>query len=162
MKKQPNKNYVSDDVIMTPPEICKKIVRYFNPSGKLLEPAKGTGNFFKELKKFGDTDWCEISKNKDFMNYNKKVDWIITNPPWSKIRDFLNKSMECSDNVVFLFTINHLWTKARLRDIEKQNFGICEIIIFDTPKNFPQSGFQVGCVYLKRYYKGDIKFSKLC
>ena len=36
-----------------------------------------------------------------------------------------------------------------------------EIVIFDTPKNFPQSGFQIGAFYLKRGYVGDIKFNSL-
>ena len=69
--------------------------------------------------------------------------------------------MELADNVYFLITVNHLWTKARLRDIEENNFGLKEICIFDTPKEFPQSGFQCGMIYLKRNYKGDIKFSKI-
>ena len=25
----------------------------------------------------------------DFVDYNEKVDWIITNPPWSKMQLFL-------------------------------------------------------------------------
>jgi len=48
---------------------------------------------------------------------------------------------------------------ARIRDINEKGFGIKEILLLDTPKSFPQSGFQVGCFYLKRGYKGDIKFS---
>ena len=42
------------------------------------------------------------------------MDWIITNPPWSQIRRFLQHALSLADHVVFLFTINHLWTRARL------------------------------------------------
>lgn len=151
--------YNKNDCFQTPLEFVKEIVEHFNPTGRILEPCKGDGNFLKFLP--DNTDWCEILEGRDFFEYNKKVDWIITNPPFSKMRNFIKKSMEVSDNIVFLTTINHLWLKARLRDINECNFGIKEIMIFNTPKSFPQSGFQVGCFYLKRGYKGDIKFSNI-
>jgi len=149
---------------MTPLYLTRALVNHFKPSGIVLEPCKGTGNFIKALKEY-DNDlvikWCEISQEKDFFDFNEKVDWIITNPPWSKIRSFLFHSMEISDNVCFLFTINHLWTKARIRDMEKMNFGLKEICIFKSPDCFPVMGFQAGMVYIKKNYSGDIKFSKL-
>ena len=158
MKNQPNRNYKSDDIVMTPILLAEKLVNHFNPKGKGLEPCCGNGNILRFLD---NSDWCEISKGKDFFNYNEKVDYIFTNPPWSMIRRFLQHSMKLATNVYFLFTINHLWTKARLRDIENFQFGIKEICIFDTPKEFPQSGFQCGMVHLQKNYKGDIKFTKL-
>lgn len=158
MKMQPNRNYKSDDVVMTPVELAEKLVKHFNPQGKGLEPCCGTGNILKFLD---NADWCEISKGKDFFEYNSKVDYIFTNPPFSQIRKFLQHSMELADNVYFLCTINHLWTKARLRDIESAGFGVKEICIFDTPKNFPQTGFQLGMFYIQRGWNGDIRFNRL-
>ena len=158
MKTQPNRNYKSDDVVMTPVPLAIRLINHFNPQGRGLEPCRGTGNIYNLLK---DADWCEISQGRDFFDYNNKVDYIFTNPPWSKIRPFLQHSMSISNNIYFLFTVNHLWTKARLRDIEENGFGIKEILIFDTPKTFPQSGFQVGMVHLERGYVGVISFNKL-
>ena len=149
---------------MTPLDLAELLVKHFNPTGRVLEPCKGTGNFIKALEGYGQNVsilWCEITKGRDFTEFKGKVDWIITNPPWSKIRIFLNKSMEVSDNVCFLFTINHLWTKARLRDIKEKGFGIKEICIFDRPDNFPPLGFQLGMVHLQRGYSEDIKLSEL-
>jgi hypothetical protein len=147
------------DVFYTPVDLCEKIVGHFKPTGKILEQCKGTGNFLKVLP--DNTHWCEIAEGRDFFKYEGKVDWIITNPPFSQFRKFLNKAMEVSENTVFLTTINHLFTKARVRDVRDKNFGLKEILLCDTPKTFPQSGFQVGCVYLKKNYTGDIKFSVL-
>jgi len=160
MKYQSNRNYKSNDVIMTPESLAIKIIKHFNPIGKILEPCKGTGSFYNNFPKDCEKDWCEISKGKDFLKYDKKVEWIITNPPWSKIRKFLQKSMEVSNNIIFLCTINHLWTKARLRDIKESNFGIKEILLFDC-KELNNSGFQLGCFYIKKDYNGDIKLRKL-
>lgn len=158
MKYQPNRDYKSDDVVMTPINLAEKLVKHFSPQGKGLEPCCGTGNILRFLD---NADWCEIALNKDFFEYNEKVDYIFTNPPFSKIRQFLIHSMELANEVYFLFTINHLWTKARLRDIREAGFGIKEICIFDTPKEFPQSGFQFGMVHLSKNYQGDIKFKCL-
>ena len=158
MKYQPNKNYKSDDIVMTPPHLAERLVEHFKPQGKGLEPCCGTGNILRLLN---NADWCEISKGKDFFDYTNKVDYIFTNPPWSQIRPFLTHSMELADDVYFLLTINHIWTKARLRDIKGHGFGIKEICIFDTPKEFPQSGFQCGMVHLKKGYNSGILFSRL-
>ena len=158
MKFQPNRDYVSNDIVITPAELARELVNHFKPTGKGLEPCCANGNILRFLP---NADWCEITKGKDFFEYTNKVDYVFTNPPWSQIRAFLNHSMELADNVYFLFTINHLWTKARLRDIKSHNFGIKEICIFDTPKEFQPSGFQCGMVHLQRGYIGEIIFSEL-
>lgn len=164
MRTQPNKDYKSNDCIMTPEYLAKTIVEYFKPSGILLEPCKGTGVFYKLLSKqpYSTCNYCEIREGKDYFNYKDKVDWIVTNPPWSKMRSFLYHSMELADNIVFLVTINHLWTKARLRDMKQLNFGIKEILMIpEKTKDFPQTGFRCAAIHLQKNYKGDIKLSEL-
>lgn len=159
MKSQPNRNYISNDVVMTPIELCETLYHHFAPKGKILEPCRGVGNFYNTFTQA--KDWCEITEGKDFFTYHKKVDSIMTNPPWSQVRAFLNHAMCLANDIYFLITINHLWTKARIRDIHQNGFGIREICIFDTPSNFPQSGFQVGMVHIERGYVGDIVFNYL-
>lgn len=158
MKYQPNRNYNSNDVVMTPEYLARALVKHFNPQGNGLEPCCGSGNILKFLN---NADWCEITKNKDFFDYYTPVDYIFTNPPWSKIRNFLQHAMELAKDIYFLITINHIWTKARLKDINKNHFAIKEICIFETPKDFPQSGFQLGMVHLSKNYTGLIKLSYL-
>jgi len=158
-------NSKREDCVQTPLNYIKAITEHFKPKGRILEPCRGKGIWYKFLKGYiqkGHTlEWCEILEGKDFFEYNGEVDWIITNPPYSKMRKFMQKSMDISNNIVFLTSINHLWLKARLRDVFEKGFGIKEIIIFDTPKSFPQSGFQFGCFHLCKNYKGDIKFNIL-
>jgi len=51
--------------------------------------------------------------------------------------------------------------KARLRDMKENNYGIREVLLLDkTPKEFPQSGFQWGVVWIQKNYKGKIKFKQ--
>ena len=40
MKNQPNRNYKSDDVVMTPISLAEKLVKYFNPKGKGRRPTR--------------------------------------------------------------------------------------------------------------------------
>ena len=159
MRTQPNRNYKSNDEVMTPPYLVKNIIKHFKPRDKILEPCKGSGNFLKYLP---NADWCEIKEGRDFFDYNKKVEWVITNPPWSKIRSFLKHSMEISSNIVFLMSINHLWTKARLRDMKEMKFGIKEIyMIPDKTVDFPQTGFKTGAIHIKKNYRGNIKMTEM-
>jgi len=177
MKSHPNANYVSNDDVQTPPELALGIMRHFKPSGIFFEPCKGDGAFIKALGRWqasatkeGEsspvqrTEWSEIKEGRDFLNphyYVIKADWLITNPPWSKVREFLQRSMQIADNIVFLMTVNHCWTKARVRDVKEAGFGLKEILLCDMPKEFPQSGFQLGAMHWQRGWKGDIKLSSL-
>lgn len=158
MKCQPNRDYVSDDVVQTPSDLALRIVEHFKPAGKILEPCRGEGNFWQYLPR---ADWCEISEGRNFFNYAKKVDWIITNPPWSQIRNFLQHSMKVADDIVFLMTVNHVWTKARVRDIYSSGFGIKEICLVEMPPSFPQSGFQLGAIHIQRGWSGEITFDDI-
>ena len=156
---QPNRDYVSNDDIQTPPVLARLLVNHFRPRGRVLEPCRGDGNIYRLLP--AGSFWCEIKEDRDFFAWNLSVDWIITNPPWSQIRRFLQHAMSLSDNVVFLLTINHVWTRARLRDIRAAGFGIKEIVLVDMPASFPQSGFQLGAVHLERNWKGAITLTDL-
>lgn len=158
MKCQPNRDYDSNDDVQTPVELAGRIVNHFKPRGQILEPCRGDGHFFKFMP---TANWCEIKEGRDFFNWKQKVDWVITNPPWSQIRKFLQHSMMFADHVVFLATVNHLWTKARIRDIGEFGFGIREICLVEMPKTFPQSGFQLGAIYLARNWTGNITLTDL-
>jgi len=159
MRCQPNRDYVSNDVIQTPRPLARQLVEHFRPRGRVLEPCRGDGAFSSILP---GCEWCEILEGRDFLiTWPRDVhfDWVITNPPWSLIRPFLALAMTLSDNVVFLLTINHVWTKARVRDVTRASFGLREIVLVDTPDSFPPSGFQLGAVHFARGYTGPIRLS---
>lgn len=155
-----------NDVVYTPDDLALKVVRHFKKqiNGVVFEPCSGGGAFVRALRKIGiEPIEGDISKGLDFFDYTKKVDWIITNPPWSKARDFARHSYELADNIVFLITIIHFTAlRARLKDMEQANFMIREIALVDTPPYpWPQSGFQLGAVHLQRNWSGETKFTFL-
>ena len=146
-----------NDRVYTPHNLAKTIVEHFNPQGIRLEPCKGTGSFSNLMP---GCLTCEIDDGIDFFNENSKVDWIVTNPPWSQFRPFLKHSMELADNIVFLSLVNAFFMKARVRDMREMGFGTVEILMLDTPvKPWPQTGFQLGVTHISKDYNGDCKFN---
>ena len=57
MKFQPNRDYKSNDEVMTPLKMAEKIVKHFNPTGKILEPCCGDGSFLRFLNGANETAW---------------------------------------------------------------------------------------------------------
>ena len=156
----PPKNTPEKDLVMTPESLAIDIIKHFKPTGKILDPSRGKGAFYDNFDT-DNKDWCELGEDKDFFDYDKKVDWIITNPPWSLIRQFLDHGMKIADNIVYLITVNHYTTKRRIKDMRKNNFSIKEIYCVELPKpnNWTPSGLQLAAVHTQRNYKGDIKMS---
>ncbi|WP_417842133.1 helix-turn-helix domain-containing protein [Terasakiella sp.] len=146
-----------NDVVYTPRPLAKWIVDHFQPTGRILEPCRGDGAFLDYMP---GADWCELALGCDFFEYQGKVDWIVTNPPWSLLREFLHHSMKIADHVVMVITLNSLWTKARKRDIKDAGFGVKEIMLIDSPPPpWPHVGMQVGIVYFQKGWKGDIRLT---
>lgn len=148
------------DKIMTNEKIAIKIIKYFNPKGKILEPARGSGSFYNNLK--GKKDWYEIDDGKDFFDYNKKVDWIITNPPYSIYDNFLLKCFEVADNIVLLVPLAKAFKSQKIEKEISKYGGLKEILMLGSGQKigFP-FGFPTGCLYYKRKYKKKIKITKL-
>lgn len=166
MKKQPLTPKGGNDRVYTPPDLARAIVRHFKPSGTLLEPCAGKMAFVNAMEPFanGQVAFCEIDGGgSDFLKcVVPPCDWIITNPPWSKLRAFLIRSMQVSDNVVFLCLVNAFFMKARMRDMQEAGFGMKEILFVPTTlKPWPQTGFALGAVHIQRSYAGDVRLSTL-
>ena len=161
LRSQPTRGYVSNDNVMTPPSLARALVRAVQPSGTILEPCAGTGNFVKALRPYGQVHSCEIDRGEDFLAWTQRVDWIVTNPPWSQFRDFLAHSLQIADRVAFVSTLNHLWTRARRQLVKDAGFGIEKIIEFDAPPTWQATGFQLGLVLLTRGYRGGCSVEPL-
>jgi hypothetical protein len=150
-------------MVMTPPDLAAAILSHFEGrmTGRILDPARGRGAFFDQFPAHLERDWCELTEGRDFLTSTQPVDWIVTNPPWSRLRDFTRHAMTLAPNIVWLAPLVNLTTKARLRDIEAAGFGIAELLWLDTPKGWPQSGFQLAAVHLNEGHAGGWKTGRL-
>ena len=144
------------DTVMTPIWLAKIIVDEFQPTGRTLEPCRGTGHIFNYLPE--PRDWCEISEGKNFLEYNTKVDWIITNPPYSIYDLFLRKCFEVADNVVLLCPIAKAFKSMEIENLVDKYGGLKKIWLIGSGTLCGFSfGFPTGCLYYKRGYKGAIE-----
>lgn len=101
------------DVVYTPHNIAKDIINKLSPNGICLDPCKGDGAFYNYLP---NAEYCELSEGKDFFDYNKKVNWIIGNPPYSIFLEFMQHSFDLSDNVSFLVPTNKIFQRQIVMD----------------------------------------------
>jgi hypothetical protein len=161
MAKQLVPNGGNDD-IQTPRYLANQIVKHFLPlidvkNDLVLEPCAGKGAFVRAFKASGikSITTCEIKNGRDFFDYDQRVDWIITNPPFSQMREFLRHGFRIANNVVFLtFAAHVLGMKARLQDMNDAKWGIKELLCVPTPpKPWPQSGFQVCAAHLRKGWR---------
>lgn len=153
----PSRNAPVRDQVMTPPDLASAIIAHFEGqmTGRILDAARGQGAFYDRFPARLEKAWCELAEGRDFLNWTQPVDLIMTNPPWSRLREFTRHAMSLAPNIIWLAPIVNLTTKARLRDIEAACFGIAELVMIDTPKGWPQSGFQLVAAHLKKGHRGE-------
>jgi len=148
-----------NDVVFTPDWLAKQICEMFPISGRVLEPCKGEGAFLQYLPK--DTEWCEIAENKNYYDFNNKVDWIVTNPPYSDYNRFLEHSFNLADNIVLLVPVAKMFkSMGTLKSILDYG-GFVSIHTLPASKAGFPFGFPCAVYYLKRGYKGETKISML-
>ncbi|MEE1029472.1 MAG: hypothetical protein UIC65_00445 [Alphaproteobacteria bacterium] len=155
-----NKNtYNPNDCIMTPRHIAKRIIDSLpiNNYDTVLDPFKGEGAFYDQYPETMNKHWCEIKDGKDFFDFQEQVDWIISNPPYSKFTEVMQHSYEIADNIVYLIPLNKIVSSwGRCLDLDNYG-GVKKIWIFPAGKaNFP-FGFPACAVWIQKGYKGAIE-----
>jgi hypothetical protein len=149
-----------NDRIYTPDDLARDIVNHFMPSGDIVEPAAGRRAFMRALPP--RTDWFEIDDGRDFLQAQGHWDWLITNPPYSLFRPFLQKALQVADNIVFLCLDNAWNLRARRRDIRAAGFGFvesCECPV--PPRPWPQFGMSLGATWIRRGWRGSMVHTEL-
>ncbi len=150
--------YNPNDNVQTPLHIAKRIINQL-PIGwldTLLDGFRGGGAFYDQFPQtLCDKDWCEIQNGRDFFDYDKHVDWLISNPPYSKFTEVMKHSYEIADNIVYLIPLNKIVSSwGRVLDLDNYG-GIKKIWIIPASKcGFP-FGFPACAVWIKRDYKGN-------
>ena len=158
MRSQPNRNYISDDCVMTPQALADALVDALQPQGRVLEPCAGDGAFSRAITRVnGEVLTCEIRDGSDFYEWDRPVDWIVTNPPWSQFRGFVEHALKLeATNVAMLATVNHWWTKRRVRAVMDAGYRYRQLLLMEWPKEFKPTGFQLGMMHLQRGYDGPM------
>lgn len=109
-------------------------------------------NFPKENKKI----WREIDEKKDFFDYKKKVDIILSNPPYDILDSIFEHSCIIAEKGFgYLIGINNL-TPRRIENCNKMGFGISKFHLCKVFKYFGMSIF----VYFEKGKKNIIGYDR--
>ena len=142
-----------NDVVFTPDWLAKKICGMFPISGDVLEPCKGEGAFMKYLPP--GTEWCEIAEGRNYYDWHKKVDWIVTNPPYSDYNRFLEHSFNIAENIVLVVPFSKMFKSMGTIKAILNYGGIVSIHALPaSAAGFP-FGFASAIYHIKRGYKGE-------
>jgi len=141
------------DSVMTRKETAKFIYDWYKPEGSILEPAAGSNVFYDMFcqPKYR----CEITEGTDFFCWDKKVDWIITNPPYSIYDKFLEHCFCIADNTVLFVPVAKALKSNKIMKMVEKYGGLKEILYMGSGQQHGFAfGFPVGCLYYKRNYNG--------
>tara|TARA_R110002126_G_scaffold6404_2_gene33341 strand:- start:4542 stop:5135 length:594 start_codon:yes stop_codon:yes gene_type:complete len=127
-----------NDKIYTPPKVVDIMIDFcgYKEGDLVLEPARGLGAIYDKLKE--PKEYCEIEMDLDFFNYNKKVDWVITNPPYSILDNFLKHTYTLCDKFCFLIGMYSL-TPKRIEVMNQNGFYITKMLLTKIPSWFQRS-----------------------
>jgi len=138
---------------MTPAPIAERLVRYFKPSGLVLEPCRGTGHIHDALLAAGcETEWCEVTQGRDFFDYaGPRPDLILTNPPYSIFPAFLARCLAVCDDVIVVIPPAKLYASLNIMAQIRRFGGIAEICLIGGggKLGFP-FGFPVAACRIRR------------
>ncbi len=131
LKKSLNK---PNDVIYTPKELAINCVKSFEfQSNELvLDGFFGKGIFYDNYPSYVKKDFCEIEApyNKDFFEYNDKVDYIISNPPFSMLTKVLQHTVRITQKGFGYILPAYALSHKRLKIIKENNFAVTGISYF--------------------------------
>lgn len=120
-----------NDVFLTPMTLVNKHINLvedlIDTDKTILDPFYGTGNYYNTLKERFPTnhvEYTEIEMGLDFFEYNKKVDYIISNPPYSLIDKVLQKSCDLEPEIIsYLIGFMNITTR-RIEYMNKRGYYI--------------------------------------
>ena len=120
---------VPSDIFQTPKELAQALIGLvpLETGDMVLDPARGEGAFYDNFPPLVKKDWCELSLGVDFLHYDKAVDWIVTNPPYSNLDAWFSKATEISGKGFAYFLGFTNITPRRIEMANKAGFGLSVI-----------------------------------
>lgn len=81
-----------------------------------LEPCKGNGQIYNKVNNVSIKLYSELTEGLNYLTTDytvSEIDLIITNPPYSLAKEFLEKSLKESKNVFYLLRLGFLASQSR-------------------------------------------------
>ena len=101
---------VKNDVFFTPQTVVDIHLKIVQPlvdeNDIILDPFYGQGAYYNSYSKYFNKnnkfDYTEITLNKDFYDYNEKIDVIVSNPPFSQFNKVIDHCIKLKPHTISL------------------------------------------------------------
>ncbi len=147
-----------NDEFYTPIELAEKLVKLvpITKNDIICDNALGKGVFLEAFKKTDAAIKQGYSLENNFFKQTKKQSWFITNPPYSKIDEWLEHSCKyATKGFAYLFGFHNL-TPRRIELCENYGFVITKIHLC---KVFEWFGISAFIVWEKKAFQQKIKLT---
>lgn len=146
------------DVVYTADWAARDMVQFFQPTGRVLEPCRGDGAIYHYLPP--EALWCEIKDGRDFFQWTEPVDWIISNPPYSLLSEFIEHSYRVADHIVYLVPLHSFFRKGSLMKLCYEQGWLKHVRMYGSggKLGFPM-GNPIAALYFLRGYQGQTSWS---
>lgn len=104
------------DFYPTPLEAFLPLIPFLPAKAKIWEPACGDGRLIKAMRDAGlDADGDDLlsSGQYDFLEDSTRRECIVTNPPFSLAKEFIEQACKLSDSVFMLLRLNFMGSQKR-------------------------------------------------
>ena len=137
-KQKPN------DIKMTPDELAKNCIDLtpISPTDILFDGFRGKGAFFRQYPACNKKMYAELEEDIDFFSNSTPYDWLISNPPWSKITDILNLATKQARKGIGLLIGCLNLTPKRIQILNDAGFNITHLHFATV------TGWLGTCVYI--------------
>ncbi len=149
----------ANDRIYTPVKVAKMMINMceIEKDDKVLDPSRGGGVFYNNLPEC-HKDGCEVDEGEDLIYYEKDVDIVLGNPPYSLWNKWLNKTIELNPKkICYIFNVGN-FTPKRIDNLKKAGYGVKNITLMNIDYWY---SFSLLVLFEKGYNSDNIHFKNI-
>lgn len=119
-----------NDVFITPLTLAKSHIDMidYKDDDTWLDTSKNSGSYYNQFPT-DKKDYCEILEEKDFFEYNQKVDVICDNPPYSILDNWFKKVIELEPRIYSCLIGMINLTPRRIKWFNDAGYGLKKLRI---------------------------------
>lgn len=164
MKQQ--KDYIKPQNIelhYTKPEMVKDLLKILeiNKNDTVLDAGSGLNKVWYNNIECQTKYECEIEDGNDFYKWEKTVDWVIGNPPYSHAKNFLLKAAEIAQKGIAFLVNNNCFNSfllpTRLQTLSEKGFYINKIKVVNDKRWFGRYYFVIFTKQTNRFIEWELK-----